>query len=92
METLAIQCGHKKLQGRLQLFGQDFSQAACSTPDGVPFIVKKCVCEIERRALHTKVRSWDTRGLVENPEDLELVQVRLEGDSWFPRGSTGSTA
>nr|BAE41670.1 unnamed protein product [Mus musculus] len=54
LETLAIQCGHKKLQGRLQLFGQDFSQAALSTPDGVPFIVKKCVCEIERRALHTK--------------------------------------
>ncbi|XP_051028886.1 rho GTPase-activating protein 45 isoform X2 [Acomys russatus] len=54
LETLAIQCGHKKLQGRLQLFGQDFSHAACSTPDGVPFIVKKCVCEIERRALHTK--------------------------------------
>ncbi|XP_042833446.1 rho GTPase-activating protein 45 isoform X1 [Panthera tigris] len=54
LETLAIQCGHKKLQGRLQLFGQDFGQAARGTPDGVPFIVKKCICEIERRALHTK--------------------------------------
>ncbi|XP_062967505.1 rho GTPase-activating protein 45 isoform X1 [Cynocephalus volans] len=54
LETLAIQCGHKKLQGRLQLFGQDFGQAAQDTPDGVPFIVKKCVCEIERRALRTK--------------------------------------
>ncbi|XP_048197759.1 rho GTPase-activating protein 45 isoform X2 [Perognathus longimembris pacificus] len=54
LETLAIQCGHKKLQGRLQLFGQDFSQAAQSTPDGIPFIIKKCVCEIERRALRTK--------------------------------------
>nr|XP_035141712.2 rho GTPase-activating protein 45 isoform X2 [Callithrix jacchus] len=54
LETLAIQCGHKKLQGRLQLFGQDFSQAARSAPDGVPFIIKKCVCEIERRALRTK--------------------------------------
>ncbi|XP_035956622.1 rho GTPase-activating protein 45 isoform X2 [Halichoerus grypus] len=54
LETLAIQCGHKKLQGRLQLFGQDFSQAARSTTDGVPFIIKKCVCEIEQRALHTK--------------------------------------
>ncbi|XP_025716916.1 rho GTPase-activating protein 45 isoform X2 [Callorhinus ursinus] len=54
LETLAIQCGHKKLQGRLQLFGQDFSQAAQSTTDGVPFIIKKCVCEIEQRALHTK--------------------------------------
>ncbi|XP_066133961.1 rho GTPase-activating protein 45 isoform X1 [Saccopteryx bilineata] len=54
LETLAIQCGHKKLQGRLQLFGQDFGQAARGTPDGVPFIIKKCVCEIERRALRTK--------------------------------------
>ncbi|XP_034852759.1 rho GTPase-activating protein 45 isoform X3 [Mirounga leonina] len=54
LETLAIQCGHKKLQGRLQLFGQDFSQAARSMADGVPFIIKKCVCEIEQRALHTK--------------------------------------
>uniref|UniRef100_A0A8C8WWH6 Rho GTPase activating protein 45 n=1 Tax=Panthera leo TaxID=9689 RepID=A0A8C8WWH6_PANLE len=57
LETLAIQCSHKKLQGRLQLFGQDFGQAARGTPDGVPFIVKKCICEIERRALHTKVTS-----------------------------------
>ncbi|XP_032322041.1 rho GTPase-activating protein 45 isoform X3 [Camelus ferus] len=54
LETLAIQCGHKKLQGRLQLFGQDFSQAARSAPDSVPFIVKKCVFEIEQRALRTK--------------------------------------
>ena len=71
LETLAIQCGHKKLQGRLQLFGQDFGQAARGTPDGVPFIIKKCVCEIERRALRTKVTpagtaagalAWETRG------------------------------
>ncbi|XP_032160636.1 rho GTPase-activating protein 45 isoform X1 [Mustela erminea] len=54
LDTLAIQCGHKKLQGRLQLFGQDFSKAARGAPDGIPFIVKKCVCEIEQRALHTK--------------------------------------
>ncbi|XP_005406055.1 PREDICTED: minor histocompatibility protein HA-1 isoform X2 [Chinchilla lanigera] len=54
LETLAIQCGHKKLQGRLQLFGQDFGQAALGTPDGIPFIVKKCLCEIEGRALRTK--------------------------------------
>lgn len=60
LETLAIQCGHKKLQGRLQLFGQDFSQAARSTPDGVPFIVKKCVFEIEQRALRTKVTDAGT--------------------------------
>uniref|UniRef100_A0A8C2X265 Rho GTPase activating protein 45 n=1 Tax=Cyclopterus lumpus TaxID=8103 RepID=A0A8C2X265_CYCLU len=51
LETLAIQCGHKKLQGRLQLFGRDFSQVA---GDGIPFIVTKCVSELERRALKMK--------------------------------------
>ncbi|XP_053550058.1 rho GTPase-activating protein 29 isoform X2 [Bombina bombina] len=54
LETLAIQCGHKKLQGRLHLFGVEFTQAARSTPDGVPFIIKKCTSEIESRALTIK--------------------------------------
>lgn len=54
LETLAIQCGHKKLQGRLQLFGIDFSQAAKNSPDGIPFIIKKCTSEIESRALNIK--------------------------------------
>ncbi|XP_063003317.1 rho GTPase-activating protein 45 isoform X2 [Elgaria multicarinata webbii] len=54
LETLAIQCGHKKLQGKLQLFGRDFAQAAHTSSDGVPFVVKKCICEIERRAMKTK--------------------------------------
>ncbi|NXJ86097.1 HMHA1 protein, partial [Trogon melanurus] len=54
LETLAIQCGHKKLQGKLQLFGQDFTKASQSSSDGIPFIVKKCVSEIEKRALKTK--------------------------------------
>ncbi|XP_057896702.1 rho GTPase-activating protein 45 [Melospiza georgiana] len=54
LETLAIQCGHKKLQGKLQLFGQDFTKASQGSSDGIPFIVKKCVSEIEKRALKTK--------------------------------------
>ncbi|KAL6107690.1 arhgap45 [Pungitius sinensis] len=54
LETLAIQCGHKKLQGRLQLFGRDFSQVAGCASDGIPFIVTKCISEIERRALKMK--------------------------------------
>ncbi|XP_044527633.1 rho GTPase-activating protein 45 [Gracilinanus agilis] len=54
LETLAIQCGHKKLQGKLQLFGQDFQKAARGTADGIPFIIKICLSEIERRALRTK--------------------------------------
>ncbi|XP_068022395.1 rho GTPase-activating protein 29 isoform X1 [Melanerpes formicivorus] len=54
LETLAIQCGHKKLHGRLHLFGVEFAQAAKNIPDGIPFIVKKCTAEIESRALNVK--------------------------------------
>ncbi|NWR73583.1 RHG29 protein, partial [Centropus unirufus] len=54
LETLAIQCGHKKLHGRLHLFGVDFAQAAKNVPDGIPFIIKKCTSEIESRALNVK--------------------------------------
>lgn len=55
LETLAIQCGHKKLQGKLHLFGIDFTQAARNSPDGIPFIIRKCTSEIENRALNIKV-------------------------------------
>ncbi|KAM9324761.1 rho GTPase-activating protein 29 [Gastrophryne carolinensis] len=51
LESLAIQCGHKKLHGRLHLFGVEFTQAAKNTTDGIPFIIKKCTSEIESRAL-----------------------------------------
>ncbi|XP_075707134.1 rho GTPase-activating protein 45 [Rhinoderma darwinii] len=54
LETLAIQCGHKKLQGRLLLFGRNFSEAAMRSPDHVPFLIHKCVSEIEARALTMK--------------------------------------
>ncbi|XP_035279864.1 rho GTPase-activating protein 45, partial [Anguilla anguilla] len=54
LESLAIQCGHKKLQGRLQLFGRDFAQVAHGNSEGIPFVIKKCILEIERRALKMK--------------------------------------
>ncbi|XP_051538231.1 rho GTPase-activating protein 29-like isoform X1 [Myxocyprinus asiaticus] len=54
LETLAIQCGHKKLQGKLHLFAIDFAQAAKNSTDGIPFIIKKCTSEIENRALNIK--------------------------------------
>ncbi|MGH0155398.1 UNVERIFIED_CONTAM: hypothetical protein FKN15_059162 [Acipenser sinensis] len=54
LETLAIQCGHKKLQGKLQLFGRDFTQTSRDSPEGIPFIIKKCISEIEKRALKMK--------------------------------------
>lgn len=55
LETLAIQCGHRKLHGRLHLFGVDFTQAVRNNPDGIPFIIRKCTSEIENRALDMKV-------------------------------------
>ncbi|KAK9528021.1 hypothetical protein VZT92_014525 [Zoarces viviparus] len=54
LETLAIQCGHKKLQGKLHLFGIDFTQAAKNSRDCIPFIIRKCTSEIENRALNLK--------------------------------------
>ncbi|XP_051894255.1 rho GTPase-activating protein 45-like [Pristis pectinata] len=54
LETLAIKCGRKKLQRKLQLFGRDFTQSSCGSPDGIPFIIKACISEIERRALSMK--------------------------------------
>ncbi|XP_075994136.1 rho GTPase-activating protein 29 isoform X2 [Genypterus blacodes] len=54
LETLAIQCGHKKLLGRLHLFGIEFTQVARNSPDGIPFIIRRCTSEIENRALNLK--------------------------------------
>uniref|UniRef100_A0A672I9L2 Rho GTPase activating protein 45b n=1 Tax=Salarias fasciatus TaxID=181472 RepID=A0A672I9L2_SALFA len=54
LQTLAILCGHKKLRGRLQLFGREFTQVASCASDGIPFIITKCISEIERRALKLK--------------------------------------
>ncbi|KAL2089374.1 hypothetical protein ACEWY4_014062 [Coilia grayii] len=54
LEALSIQCGHRKLQGRLALFGEDFSTVARGSPDGVPFIIRKCAAEVESRALTLK--------------------------------------
>ncbi|XP_078054436.1 rho GTPase-activating protein 45-like isoform X2 [Mustelus asterias] len=54
LETLAIKCGHKKLQRKLQLFGRDFTQVARDSHDGIPFIIKACISEIEKRALSMK--------------------------------------
>lgn len=38
------------------LFGVDFNTAAQGSPDGIPTLVKKCVVEIDSRALDIKVR------------------------------------
>ncbi|XP_077480848.1 rho GTPase-activating protein 29-like isoform X1 [Stigmatopora argus] len=54
LESLAIQCGHKKLERKLHLFGVDFTQTAKNSQDGIPFIIRKCTSEIETRALNVK--------------------------------------
>ncbi|XP_013929885.1 PREDICTED: rho GTPase-activating protein 29 isoform X3 [Thamnophis sirtalis] len=54
LETLAIQCGHKKLHGKLHLFGVEFTQVSKNSQDGIPFIIRKCTSEIESRALNMK--------------------------------------
>uniref|UniRef100_A0A8C6VAV0 Rho GTPase-activating protein 29 n=1 Tax=Naja naja TaxID=35670 RepID=A0A8C6VAV0_NAJNA len=54
LETLAIQCGHKKLHGKLHLFGVEFTQVSKNSEDGIPFIIRKCTSEIESRALNVK--------------------------------------
>ncbi|XP_078657671.1 rho GTPase-activating protein 45-like isoform X4 [Branchiostoma floridae x Branchiostoma belcheri] len=53
LETLAIQCGHRKLQGKLSLFGVDF-HLHCNTITQVPFVIQKCIEEIDSRALMVK--------------------------------------
>ncbi|XP_072769548.1 rho GTPase-activating protein 29-like isoform X2 [Nerophis lumbriciformis] len=54
LESLAIQCGHRKLQRKLHLFGVDFTQTASNSQDDIPFIIRKCTSEIETRALNLK--------------------------------------
>ncbi|KAK7791491.1 hypothetical protein R5R35_008846 [Gryllus longicercus] len=49
LETLAIQCGHKRLPRKMTTFGVDLSQHLGETGTSVPNIVCKCVDEIEAR-------------------------------------------
>ncbi|XP_068952862.1 rho GTPase-activating protein 29-like isoform X1 [Petaurus breviceps papuanus] len=89
LETLTIQCGHQRLHGKLHLFGQEFALAAKNAPDGIPFIIKKCISEIEKRALHVKgiyrfsgvkVRVEKLRQSFENGKDLVELSELCEHD------------
>ncbi|XP_076718680.1 rho GTPase-activating protein 29-like [Callospermophilus lateralis] len=51
MANLTIVCGHRKLRGKIHLFGAELSCVAKKEPDGIPFIIKMCTSEIERTAL-----------------------------------------
>ncbi|PKU38166.1 minor histocompatibility protein ha-1 [Limosa lapponica baueri] len=88
LETLAIQCGHKKLQGKLQLFGQDFTKASQSSSDGIPFIIKKCISEIEKRALKTKLPEPIMPFRLYN-ELMGLAKESLQGGEGKGKGGKG---
>ncbi|XP_006831010.1 PREDICTED: rho GTPase-activating protein 29 [Chrysochloris asiatica] len=51
LENLVITCGHQKLLGKINLFGAEFTQGLKKESDGIPFILKMCTLEIEKRAL-----------------------------------------
>ncbi|XP_078091239.1 GEM-interacting protein isoform X2 [Mustelus asterias] len=54
LESVAIVCGHRKLQNKVSLFGVDFAQVPREIADEVPFVIRKCTAEIESRALCTQ--------------------------------------
>lgn len=51
LENLMIICGHQKLPGKMHIFGAEFIQVARKETDGIPFILKMCVSEVENKAL-----------------------------------------
>ena len=54
LETLALQCGHKRLPRKMTTFGVDLTQHLLETSSQVPPLVCKCVHEIEARGLKFK--------------------------------------
>lgn len=57
LETLAIQCGHKRLPRKMTTFGVDLGQHLTETATLVPHIVCKCIDEIDSRGRLIKVRN-----------------------------------
>ncbi|XP_064476776.1 rho GTPase-activating protein 45-like isoform X2 [Ornithodoros turicata] len=54
LETLAIQCGHKRLPRKMTTFGVDLTDHTDEANQDVPFIVRKCIDEIDRRGYMVK--------------------------------------
>jgi len=54
LESLTIQCGHKRLPRKMTTFGVDLSQHLSETRTNVPPILAKCINEIDARGIHTK--------------------------------------
>lgn len=54
LETLALQCGHRRLPRKMNTFGVDLSAHLAETNAQVPPLVIKCVQEIHTRGLKTQ--------------------------------------
>ncbi|GAB6028941.1 Rho GTPase-activating protein 45 [Cleaved into: Minor histocompatibility antigen HA-1 [Chamberlinius hualienensis] len=54
LESLAIQCGHKKLPRKMNTFGVDLCTHVQETRVEVPHLVSRCISEIEKRGLNVK--------------------------------------
>ncbi|XP_040576906.1 rho GTPase-activating protein 45 [Lepeophtheirus salmonis] len=54
LETLAIQCGHKRLLRKMTTFGVDLAQHLLETGSQVPPLVCKCLHEIDERGILVK--------------------------------------
>ncbi|XP_072172828.1 rho GTPase-activating protein 45-like [Diadema setosum] len=54
LESLAIQCGGKRLMGKMNVFGVNLTEHLRVTNREVPFILTKCISEIDKRALTVK--------------------------------------
>ena len=78
LESLTIQCGHKRLPRKMTTFGVDLSQHLSETRTNVPPIMAKCINEIDARGIHTKVTDHSLLykhryGHIINPVEFKLV-------------------
>lgn len=55
LESLTIQCGHKRLPRKMTTFGVDLGQHLAETGTQVPHLLAKCIAEIDQRGMQVKV-------------------------------------
>ncbi|CAK8685604.1 unnamed protein product [Clavelina lepadiformis] len=82
----------KNKKHKSSLFGVDFSVAAQSSPDGIPFLIKCCIAEIDNRALCTK-GIYRVNGVKNRVEKLcaqfDLVAERIDLTQHTPHDISG---
>ncbi|XP_042903775.1 rho GTPase-activating protein 45 isoform X2 [Parasteatoda tepidariorum] len=54
LESLAIQCGRKRLPRKMTTFGVDLTTHADESGEEVPYIVNKCIAEVEEKGFYLK--------------------------------------